>query len=353
MNEGLPETLNTPATRVMPSEGDASPFAHLLADQQARWQKGERVQVEEYLGQQPALRTDPEALIKLIKNEMNLREAEGETLSTAEYLQRFPQCAAQLAARFNTPCGLNEGSLASTLLAVSQSPTKMAESPAPRALMPEAVPGYEIRAVLGRGGMGVVYKAWHKALKRMVALKMILSGPHAASEDLARFRIEAEAAARLQHPNITQIHDIGQAAGRPYMAMELVEGCSLADVLDGTPQPPRAAATLVETLARAIQHAHERGIVHRDLKPANILLVTATEQERQARLLGQPKITDFGLAKRLDIDMRQTQTGAVMGTPSYMSPEQASGRVGEISPATDVYALGAILYDMLTRRPPL
>jgi eukaryotic-like serine/threonine-protein kinase len=352
MNEGLPETLNTPATRVMPSEGDASPFAHLLADQQARWQKGERVQVEEYLEQQPALRNDAEAVVKLIKNEMNLREADGETLSTAEYLQRFPQFAAQLAARFNTPCGLSEGNLASTLLADSQSPTQMAESPAPRAVVPEAVPGYEIRAVLGRGGMGVVYKAWHKALKRMVALKMILSGPHAASEDLMRFRIEAEAAARLQHPNITQIHDIGQAAGRPYMAMELVEGCSLADVLDGTPQPPRAAATLVETLALAIQHAHERGIVHRDLKPANILLATATEQERQAKLLGQPKITDFGLAKRLDTDLRQTQTGAVMGTPSYMSPEQASGRVGEISPATDVYALGAILYDMLTGRPP-
>ncbi len=204
------------------------------------------------------------------------------------------------------------------------------------------VPGYEILGELGRGGMGVVYKARHLALKRIVALKMILAGGHASAHELSRFRVEAEAVARLQHPNIVQIHEVGESDGHSYCALEFVEGGSLAEKLGGQPLPARAAAQLVETLARAMQLAHSRNVVHRDLKPANILLAAD----------GTPKITDFGLARQTDSDSGETQAGAVMGTPSYMAPEQASGRGHEAGPAADVYALGAILYDCLAGRPP-
>jgi serine/threonine-protein kinase len=204
------------------------------------------------------------------------------------------------------------------------------------------VPGYEIVGVLGRGGMGVVYQARQVGLNRLVALKMVLAGVHAGPEDLARFRLEAEAVAKLQHSNIVQIYEVGEADGRPYLSLEFVGGGSLTQKINGTPLPVRRAAQLVETLARAMHAAHQRGIVHRDLKPANILL---TDE-------GTPKITDFGLAKRLDVETGHTRSGAILGTPSYMAPEQAGGRGKEVGPASDVYALGAILYELLTGRPP-
>jgi tRNA A-37 threonylcarbamoyl transferase component Bud32 len=202
--------------------------------------------------------------------------------------------------------------------------------------------GYAIDCELGQGGMGVVYKARHLALKRTVALKMILVGRQARESDRARFRSEAEAVARLQHPNIVQIHEVGECNGVPFCALEFVEGGSLAQRLLKGPLPAREAARLVQTLAEAMHLAHSRNVVHRDLKPANVLLTAA----------GVPKVTDFGLAKQMDADSGQTETGAIMGTPSYMAPEQTRGKSKEISPAADVYALGAILYEGLTGQPP-
>jgi serine/threonine protein kinase/Flp pilus assembly protein TadD len=204
------------------------------------------------------------------------------------------------------------------------------------------VPGYEVIGKLGQGGMGVVYKARQLGLNRLVALKMIIGGQQARPDLLARFRVEAEAVARLRHPNILQIYDIGEVDGSPFVSLELLEGGDLADRLAGTPQPGLAAAELLATLARAVHAAHEDGIIHRDLKPANVLFTAE----------GVPKITDFGLAKRLGADSGHTQTGQVMGSPSYLAPEQAQGHTRDVGPAADVYALGAILYEMLTGRPP-
>ncbi len=204
------------------------------------------------------------------------------------------------------------------------------------------VPGYEILERLGEGGMGVVYKARQVGLNRLVALKMIRGGSQAPAEFLARLPIEAEAVARLHHSHILQIYEIGQVDGLPFVSLELLEGGSLADRLAGTPQPGRPSADLLRVLAQAIHAAHQAGIVHRDLKPSNVLFTSD----------GVPKVTDFGLAKRLESDTLHTITGQIMGSPSYMAPEQARGDTKAIGPAADVYALGAILYEMLTGRPP-
>jgi serine/threonine-protein kinase len=206
---------------------------------------------------------------------------------------------------------------------------------------PPRVPGYEVQEVLGHGGMGVVYKARHLRLNRAVALKMLLAGPYARPVELDRFLREAEAVAGLRHPNIVQVHDSGELDGRPYFTMEFIEGGTLAQKLAGTPLPSLDAARLLAMLAGAVQAAHEGRVVHRDLKPANVLLTVD----------GTPKISDFGLARRLGGE-GLTRSGAAVGTPSYMAPEQAQGEAGAIGPATDVYALGAILYECLTGRPP-
>jgi tetratricopeptide (TPR) repeat protein len=212
----------------------------------------------------------------------------------------------------------------------------------PTARSTPTVPGYEITGELGRGGMGVVYRARHVRLNRPCALKMILAGAHAGSDDVARFVTEAEAIARLQHPSIVQIRHIGDVDGLPFLELEYVAGGSLDRQLDGTPWPTTRAARLAEQVALGLAEAHRQGIVHRDLKPSNVLLSDD----------GTPKVGDFGLAKMMDSQGGLTASESVMGSPSYMAPEQAQGYAKAAGPAADVYALGAILYELLTGRPP-
>jgi serine/threonine-protein kinase len=201
---------------------------------------------------------------------------------------------------------------------------------------------YDLLEELARGGMGVVYKARQRKLNRVVAVKMILAGQLASAADVQRFYTEAEAAAQLDHPGIVRIYEVGEQDGQHFFSMSYVAGGSLAAAVKDGPLPPREAAGVVRKVAEALAYAHSRGIVHRDLKPANILLDEG----------GQPQVTDFGLAKRLAADSQLTGTGQVMGTPSYMPPEQAQGKIQEIGPASDVYSLGAVLYCLLTGRPP-
>ena len=217
------------------------------------------------------------------------------------------------------------------------------EGAAPQSDLPE-VPGYEILGVLGHGGMGVVYRARQLQANRLVALKMIRAVEHASPTERLRFQIETEAVARLQHPHIVQLYEVGEVRGQPFFSLEFCDGGTLTEQLKKQRPSPREAAALIETLARAMHYAHLRGVVHRDLKPGNVLLAGP---ERVA------KITDFGLAKRIDAEARDvSQSGAIMGTASYMAPEQAAGKVRDTGPAADVYALGALLYECLTGRPP-
>jgi serine/threonine protein kinase len=203
--------------------------------------------------------------------------------------------------------------------------------------------GYDLIYELGRGGMGVVYKARQRGLNRIVALKMILSD-FMSPDALSRFRFEAEALARLNHPNIVQIYEIGEHGGQNFFSMEFVDGGTLAEVVRSNLSEPRAGAQAVEVLARAVHAAHEKGIVHRDLKPSNVLRTSN----------GTLKIADFGLAKQRDDPAwpRLTCPGAICGTPAYMAPEQAAGKTKEIAPPTDIYSLGVILYELLTGRTP-
>ena len=209
-------------------------------------------------------------------------------------------------------------------------------------LLPREFGRYELLAELGRGGMGVVYKARQTDLDRIVAIKMILAGNLASPEHVRRFRIEAKAAARLRHSHIVQIHEVGQLNGQDFFSMEYIEGRNLADWLAHGVIDPREAARIIAALARAVDYLHQKSIVHRDLKPSNVMLDEA----------GEPYLTDFGLAKFFVADGEKTATGVIAGTPSYMAPEQAMGRHGTVGPAADIYSLGAILYELLTGQPP-
>src|SRR5207302_11356915 len=206
---------------------------------------------------------------------------------------------------------------------------------------------YELLEEIGRGAMGVVYKAWDPRLKRFAALKVLLRGEHASAAELSRFRSEAQAAAGLSHRNIVPVYQVSEADGRAYFCMKYVEGVTLAAKAREGPLPPREAARLVALISRAVDHAHRHGILHRDLKPSNVL-IDADDQ---------PVVTDFGLAKRTHAEPGAstgdlTAPGVIVGTPSYMAPEQAAGDTRAVGPASDVYSLGAILYEMLTGRPP-
>lgn len=357
----------TSSTGDTPRGHDRSTLDRLLLEQRQRWRLGDRWLVEAILGQHQNLHAADDAVLDLIYNEVILRQENGESLVAEEYRRRFPHLAADIQQLFEVDQGLQVGD-------ASQPPAETMSGPGgddhPNRTRPVTsfdLPGYDSVQFLGRGGMGVVYKARQIALDRIVALKVIRAGVHADAEDLRRFRTEALAAARLQHPNIAQVYEVAEHEGRPYLVLEYVAGGGLDNFLDGTPLAPTDAAELAETLARAVHFAHERGVIHRDLKPANILLADALWKRNDATVNStvlanragqrgaapsQPKITDFGLAKLMDAGDARTQTGHVVGTPTYMAPEQADGRQCDIGPATDVYALGAVLYECLTGHPP-
>jgi serine/threonine-protein kinase len=325
--------------------------ALVRADQEFRWTRGQSALAEDYLRRFPGLRDSTEVALDLIYSEFVLRRRLGHNPTIAEYLGRFPE----LADRLRTQLELDQALGTETLSELdpnrpipgppaSASPaTTPYQADTPRLNgTPRRIGQYEVLGELGRGTFGVVYRARDTRLARQVAIKVMHAAISSSADELARFRAEVEALGSLQHPNIVQIHDTGIHEGMPYLVMELIEGGNLAQQLNGQPRPCRDAAALVEVVARATHVAHQKGIVHRDLKPGNIMLTGD----------GTPKITDFGLVKRLDRSLGLSQTGQAIGTPSYMAPEQASGRVHEVGPAADVYALGAILYELLTGRPP-
>jgi tetratricopeptide (TPR) repeat protein len=316
----------------------------LCADQIRGWQAGQRIPAEAYLALCPALEVDGKAAFEVVYGEYVLREMMGESPSLEEFAWRFPKLADQLRRqvafhRVVTSPDAGEGE--------AEQPARPEEGDAgddagPAVPGAPEIPGYRVVDELGRGGAGVVYKARHLTLNRLVALKVIPAGLYAIPGAVERFRAEAEVVARFQHPNIIQVYEVGEHEGLGYLALEYAPGGSLQTAIAGTPQDPGTSAALLEQLARAIHYAHGCGIVHRDLKPANVVMT-------ESRV---PKITDFGLAKLLEQEAGSTVSGTIMGTPSYMAPEQLIGFSREITPAADVYALGAILYELLTGRPP-
>jgi WD40 repeat protein/serine/threonine protein kinase len=350
----------------------------LRAHQQRAWRAGQPIYVETYLKELPGWAADDPEVLELIWCEILLREERGEQPLLAEYELRFPKFGSQLhrlaalqqalrspSARLERTRVVDDEPLTLPPHAVRAHRAGDADSH-----VRPIVPGYTILGELGRGGMGVVYKARQVSLGRLVALKMVLAGVHASPEQLARFRSEAAAVARLQHPNIVPIYEISDFQGNPYYSLEFAEGGSLSRYLDGTPLPPKLAARFIETLAGAIEAAHSQGIIHRDLKPGNVLLKqvqrSATQWLERPDGAGgyldtrfwTPKITDFGLAKQFEESdahaktQPMTHSGAIVGTPCYMPPEQAGGRGEDLGATADVYSLGAILYELLTGRPP-
>jgi serine/threonine-protein kinase len=281
---------------------------------EAAWKAVQPPRIKEFLGQTQEP-TRSALLAELLLLDREYRRRHGETLAEQEYASRLEG---------------EQGEVVRQVFAA-----------APGSVLPQ-VPGYKVLAEIGRGGMGVVCKARQVKPDRFVALKMVLAGELASPGEIDRFADEAQAAAGLTHPNIVTIYEVGEHAGRQYFTMELVAGDSLAEQVARSPLPSRRAAEVLLAVARAVHYAHQKKVIHRDLKPANILLDEA----------GQPHVTDFGLAKRLDAGAPRTRTGTVIGTPGYLAPEQAAARGDEPTPATDVYGLGAVLYAVLTGRPP-
>jgi eukaryotic-like serine/threonine-protein kinase len=261
-------------------------------------------------------------------------------------LEQCVECGATLPAYW--PKGLCarcafDGALEVTHTSGQSVSSSLSPPPVAEGLPSGAFGDYELLEEIARGGMGVVYRARQKALDRVVAVKMILAGPVAGKEFVRRFRTEASAAAILHHPNIVAIHDVGVHEGRHYFSMDYVGGQNLGQLVGQQPLPPARAARYVQITAKAIHYAHERGILHRDLKPSNVLIDAATDE---------PRITDFGLARRLDGESSLTLSGQVLGSPNFMPPEQAGAKRGKVGPVSDVYALGGICYFLLTARAP-
>jgi serine/threonine protein kinase len=304
------------------------PLAHLLADQRERWARGDCVRVEALLQQHPGLAGDTDGLLDLIYNEVFLRERRGETPLRDEYLQRFPDLATALRVQFDVHQAIQAGA----------APEDETDLP--------TIPGYELLAEIGHGGMGRVYKARDTKRGRVIAVKVLRAEHSCRREVRRRFAAEARAAAALDHPNIIQVLEVGDCASGPYFTMELIEGPSLEEVIRrGPPHPVQSVHWLI-AVAEAAHYAHGQGIIHRDLKPANVMIDGG----------GQPRVMDFGMAKILRraavAGISSTRQGIILGTPAYMPPEQADHDGPGPGPYSDVYSLGAILYALLTGRPP-
>ena len=309
----------------------------LRLDQQERWRRGDEVPAEWYLDQFPQVAADPDGAFVLVYGEVLARTERGERPALTDFVLRFPQFAEFLSLQWEVHDALENAKHSSTL-------TFEGPPPAPTAPVGPAVPGYEVEEEVGRGAVGVVYRARQAAINRPCALKVVMEGQLARPDKLIRFLEEARVIARLKHPNIVGIYDLGTHETGPFMALEWVGGGTLADRVAAGPLDPAEAARLAATLARAAGYAHEKGVIHRDLKPANVLMTEA----------GEPKIADFGLAKHLHAANPggTALPGQPVGTPTYMAPEQTGGK-GEVTPAADVYSLGAVLYELLTGRVPL
>jgi tRNA A-37 threonylcarbamoyl transferase component Bud32 len=322
---GMERGGNDPSAQVAPPK-DA--LENALDEQRRDWFSGKRTRAADLLRRLFSVSSNPADAADLIYHEYLLRVELGESPDWKEYLRDFPRYAERL--QF-----LRQ---ADQLVAQALGASNRAEAATAH------LDDYELLEELGRGGMGVVFKARQKSLNRLVAVKMLRAGRASSGRERKRFKNEAEAVARLQHPNIVQIYEVGEADGRQFLSLEFVAGQSLARHLDETPLAARQAASLVETLGRALHYAHEKQVIHRDLKPSNVLIAGTLGR-------GIPKVTDFGLAKQLD-DRADTLTIAILGTPSYMAPEQVDAKIGAADRRTDVYGLGAILYELLTGRPP-
>ena len=314
---------------LLPAQADGLPERLLdavLAEQRRDWIAGKRIPADERLRQHPELADEPACAAELIYHEFSLRQELGESPDWQQQLRQYPEHAALLE-RLRQADQLVEQTLA-----------------APAQLPAGTFADYDLLEEVGRGGMGVVFKARHKSLDRIVALKVLRSD--GTGEERKRFDREAQAVARLQHPNIVQVYEVGETAGQAFVSLEFVDGQSLARRLHGTPLPARQAAALVEILARAMHYAHEKGVIHRDLKPSNIMM-------RLADGTVEPVIVDFGLARCIETgSARLTASGLSIGTWQYMTPEQLCGEPDALGPGCDIYALGVIMYELLTGRLP-